>query len=460
MKSMLKALIWLYIVLLIFEGSLRKWVLPGLAEPLLIVRDPVVLLIYAIALGKGWFPKNGFMLVLAGLSVASVAASFLAGQGNLIILGYGLRTNYLHFPLIWVMATVLDRRDVEHIGIGLLLLAIPMTALMVVQFRAAPDAWVNTGVGTAEGEVGQLYGADGKIRPPGFFAFVTGPQLFYPLAAAFLLAQLTATKRRLHWILLVAAGLSILIALPVSISRTVMIATGVVGATFVLALPFATKGGAGIVRPLLILGVLAAGLSRLPVFKEGMDVFLIRWTEAASATGGDAWSDVIGRAISTLVNPFYFAAEAPFFGHGIGMASNVANRLINGVQGINLAEEEWGKNLLELGPVLGFAFIGFRFVLAFNLAAKSFRALRLDRDPLPLLILSACGVVVVQGQLGPPTLLGFVVLMPGLLLAALNPHEEPEEEDDEEKVAVEPAAIKSSRAVPRPNGHRPPVILR
>jgi hypothetical protein len=458
MKSTLKALIWLYIVLLIFEGSLRKWVLPGLAEPLLIVRDPVVLLIYAIAASKGWFPKNAFMVAIAGLIVASIILSFLAGQGNLVILGYGLRTNYLHFPLIWVMAKVLDRRDVEHIGLGLLLLAIPMTLLMVVQFRAAPDAWVNTGVGTAEGEVGQLYGADGKIRPPGFFAFVTGPQLFYPLVAAFLLAQLSATKRRLHWILLVGVGLSVVVALPVSISRTVMIATGVVGATYVLALPFATKGKTGIFRPLLILGVLAAALSQLPVFREGMDVFLIRWTEAASATGGDAVSDVIGRTIQTLVNPLYFAAEAPFFGHGIGMASNVANRLINGVQGINLAEEEWGKNLMELGPVLGFAFIGFRFALAFNLAAKAFRALRLDRDALPLLLLSACFVVVVQGQLGPPTMLGFVVLMPGLLLAALNPHVEDNEADAE--AAVESRAVEPDRAVPRPNDRRPPIILR
>src|SRR5258708_39486843 len=32
--------IFLYFWLLIFEGSLRKWVLPGLAAPLLVIRDP------------------------------------------------------------------------------------------------------------------------------------------------------------------------------------------------------------------------------------------------------------------------------------------------------------------------------------------------------------------------------------------------------------------------------------
>ncbi len=35
----LKKGIWLYFFLLLFEGALRKWVLPSLSAPLLIVRD-------------------------------------------------------------------------------------------------------------------------------------------------------------------------------------------------------------------------------------------------------------------------------------------------------------------------------------------------------------------------------------------------------------------------------------
>jgi hypothetical protein len=39
----LRQLLWLYFWLLIFEGALRKWLLPGLSTPLLLVRDPVAL---------------------------------------------------------------------------------------------------------------------------------------------------------------------------------------------------------------------------------------------------------------------------------------------------------------------------------------------------------------------------------------------------------------------------------
>src|SRR3984893_17277631 len=42
----LRRLIWLYFWVLIFEGALRKWIVPSLSHPLLIIRDPLVLLIY------------------------------------------------------------------------------------------------------------------------------------------------------------------------------------------------------------------------------------------------------------------------------------------------------------------------------------------------------------------------------------------------------------------------------
>ena len=56
----LRLLVWLYFWLLLWEGALRKWFFPSLSTPLLVVRDPVVLLIYAIALAKHVFPFNRF----------------------------------------------------------------------------------------------------------------------------------------------------------------------------------------------------------------------------------------------------------------------------------------------------------------------------------------------------------------------------------------------------------------
>ena len=444
----IRRLIWAYLILLLTEGALRKWVLPGLADVLLIVRDPVVLLIYALALARGVFPANGFIAAIALLAVGSVAGSLLAGQHNLIVMLYGLRINYLHLPLIWIMAQVLDRNDVQRIGTVVLLTALPMTYVMVQQFRSPMNAFINRGVGDAE--FGQIFGADGRIRPPGLFAFITGPQLFLPLAAAFFLHQ-AGVQRRLPWLILLATGGAIAIALPVSISRTVVLATGIVGIAFVGALPFTGERGGTVFRTVLIMGVLMLGLSFLPVFHEGRDVFLQRWTTAATGTDGDAWGGIRGRLLAGVMQPFQVMARAPLFGSGIGVGSNVGARLLSGRVGFLLAEDEWSKVILELGPLLGPAFLLLRVALTAYLGIVALRTLLVEREPLPLLLFAAVGFAVLQYQWGPPTVLGFAVFGSGLVLAALKPV--PVESD-----ALEPPveSTPTPDLVLSPSPYRPP----
>ena len=66
-----RRLIYLYLILLLIEGALRKWVLPQLANPLLIVRDPVVILIYIVALSGGVFPRNSFVISISVIAILS-----------------------------------------------------------------------------------------------------------------------------------------------------------------------------------------------------------------------------------------------------------------------------------------------------------------------------------------------------------------------------------------------------
>jgi hypothetical protein len=457
----IKRLIWLYLVLLIVEGAFRKWWLPSFADPLLIVRDPVVITIYVLAFFAGIFPRNSFMVAVAGLIAASVIASVFAGQMNLLVMAYGLRINYLHLPLIWIMGSVLNRKDVEWIGTFFLIVAIPMTLVMIAQFRSPMDALINRGVGNEEG--GQIFGADGRIRPPGLFSFITGPQCFYPLCAAFFFDQLGGAKR-MPWYLLIACGLAIAIALPVSISRAVMIGTGIVAVMFLITLPFSSARISSMGRPLILLCLLALLLSRLPVFKEGTDVFMMRWDQAAIESDGQAWGSLFDRSLRAFTNTVYFVAEAPFFGHGIGVGSNVGSLLLYGTMGFGLTEEEWGKVLLELGPILGAAFILFRTWLSIHLGLLAWRAARYDSNALPLLIWSALVFAILQGQWAPPTVLGFAVIGGGLILAALNPVEV---SDTAEAEAIEAAAAvplvlaeSSHAALPTPSDRRPPIVIR
>ena len=61
--AIIKKAIWIYFFLLLFEGALRKWFLPGISNGLLIIRDPIVLWIYYLAYSKGIFPTNNKYLI-------------------------------------------------------------------------------------------------------------------------------------------------------------------------------------------------------------------------------------------------------------------------------------------------------------------------------------------------------------------------------------------------------------
>ncbi|MEO6569757.1 MAG: hypothetical protein ABIO94_13420 [Opitutaceae bacterium] len=467
MHLRIKVLIWVYVVLLIIEGAMRKWLLPSMADYLLVIRDPVLLLIYALAVAEGVFPTNNiFMGVIGALAGASVLFSFLGGNTNPLVIAYGVRINYLHLPLIWIFGAVLNRRDVERLGTFLLLMAIPMTFVMVRQFDSPQDAWINRGVGADDR--GQIFGADGRIRAPGLFAFITGPQLFYPLVAAFFFDQLGGTKR-MPWYLLIVCGVAIAIALPVSISRTVMIATGIVAAAFVCTLPMSSSRLTSLARPFILVCLVLAALTQMPIFKKGTDVFMMRWDQAAQEAIGagedNAWASLSDRTIRAFTNTGYFLGEASLFGEGIGMGSNVGSRLTTGMVGFGLAEEEWGKIILELGPLLGLAFIAFRIWLTFYLGIEAWRALRNEKDALPLMIWAALMIAILQGQWAPPTVLGFAVLGGGLILAALNPVPESETDEVKAKAAAVASApvifgLPTHAALPEASNRRPPIVIR
>ena len=85
-----------------------------------------------------------------------------------------------------------------------------------------------------------------------------------------------------------------------------------------------------------------------------------------------------------------------------------------------LAENEWTRVLWESGPILGLAFLVWRTLLTFKLGWLSFIALRRGAL-LPILLFSSGFVLLLNGQLGQPTTLGFAVILNGLCLAATRP---------------------------------------
>ena len=101
-----RRLIWIYCIVWLIEGAIRKWVLPGLSLQLLLVRDPIALLIYYYAARARIFPMNGwlgFLWLITGLIFLQGIIQAMSGQVTWVVAAFGVRTFFLHMPLIWVI---------------------------------------------------------------------------------------------------------------------------------------------------------------------------------------------------------------------------------------------------------------------------------------------------------------------------------------------------------------------
>jgi hypothetical protein len=413
--KLLKSLIWLYLVLLLIEGALRKWALPSLATPLLIVRDPLVILIYALAFSCRRFPMNGFVVANFLLAAAAFCASIFAPDTNLSVTLIGLRCYFLHLPLIFVMERTLESEDLWLMGKFLFWFAIPETILCVWQFRSPQTAWVNLSVG---GQVTQgMSGALDKFRPSGTFSFTTGVAEFFPLTLAMLMGYML-TQRKLAWYLSVAAAVCVVVAVPISISRTNALMCALIllfSGAAVFALP---KSPRALVRVVLLIGVVMLVVSWLPQFDEGVQAFGARWTDSTGSDASSFNNNIVGRFFRDLIPPMDFLFDpASILGVGVGRGTLMAQGFLTGSRQFVLGEAEWPRLLLEMGPVLGLSFILLRIGICFRLVRTGYYALRRG-NILPTILSVEAFLLVLNAQWAQPTTLGFATFCAGLAFAA------------------------------------------
>lgn len=409
----IRRLIWLYLVLWLVEGGLRRWFFPGLATPLLLVRDPVAVAIYCLAGSKNLFPMNGFMISGAVLAFLTFANALAIGHGNPIVALYGMRCDFLHVPLIFIMGRVMRQKDLLFLAQVAVVIAIPYTALLVAQFYAPQDAWVNRGVGGSLEGAG-FSGALDRFRPPGTFSFITGPTILYPLFAACWFV-LVLTRKLPVWLML-ASGAAIMIAVPVSISRGMFLAVALVtvvgiGALFI-GRRLSMQSVLQVVVAAILLPIIAA---KVPAFYDGMEAFGSRW-EAATDDQGGVKVAIVDRILEELFGSF---KEVKAAGSGTGFSTNVGQKLLTQEIGFGSSEGEWGRLLFDNGFLLGSLLICYRLALAGSIGLAALRAWQ-GRSTQSLMFASAAFMGLLNGQWGQATSLGGAVIGGGLALAAAS----------------------------------------
>jgi hypothetical protein len=259
----------------------------------------------------------------------------------------------------------------------------------------------------------------------GPFASGAGQQQFAATACAIVLLAFL-TPRRLPqpplW-LLGAGAAGVLTALALSGSRGTVLQAGLCLA-FAVLLGLLGRGAALKTRALLwplALAILSLALYPL-VFPEGFAAFVERWTVADAAESRHFEWGVFGRAAYGLVDFLRLIGDVPLLGWGLGYGGNASitlDAVIDGVRPGQLAETDFARHMVDIGPLAGLAYIAFRLLLAGWLAVQVLRTLKLSDDPAPMLLFSYAAYVLTLGQItGQGAINVYGWLFTGLLIAA------------------------------------------
>ena len=413
----LKIAIWLYFLLWIFEGALRKWILPSLATPLLVVRDPIAIFIILKALNSGVKFVNPYVVISFIFTLLSLAITLTFGHGNLFVGLYGARIMLLHFPVIFIIGAVFKQNDILQIGYVMLMVNIVMTVLIYFQFTSPQDAYVNIGIG-GEGSAG-FDGAMGYFRPSGTFSFITGLSSFYIVASVFIF-YFWLSKKPCSTILLISSTIALLIALPLTVSRGAVIGVLIVGVFAFLGSSTSFKAIIKIVYTVAILSILFVILQKTTtIFNLGTEVFMNRVDTASSQKGGS----IVLRSIEGFTLPLIELLDQPILVGNLGMGTNAGAKMLTDKTDFLISEGELGRLGGEQGILFGGGLIALRLILAISLFYQSIRL----PNNLKLLPLTLCGTaltLIAQGQWAQPSVLGCAVLAAGLLVASINSNKE------------------------------------
>lgn len=412
--TFLKMLFWLYFLLLIFEGALRKWVAPELSAPLLVVRDPVALLIIWEAYRTRKWPQR-WTVIVAMLTVALVGLftlQMVIGENPLIVGLYGLRSYLLPFPVLFILGDNLDEEDLRKLGACTLWLLPPMTMLAVAQYLAPPGSLLNAGAYKGGTQIGYI---GGHVRSSGTFSFVAGVVHFCTLAAAFILYGLVRERFGKKWMLW-ASAFALLLSIPTTGARMLLAQLGAIIVCVGIGAAMGVSQFGKVFRIILPVAVASLLVAQLPVFSDAMQSMTER-ISGANAEEGEGGAE--GALIYRTIGPVFKAIEAVgssrnWLGQGLGSDASAMQVLVGQTE---WSDNEIDRELTEMGPIAGLGFGLFKLFLAVTLLGQALARAR-AQEPLALLMLPLAFSTLFFGTPEQPTVQGFLVISAAVCIAA------------------------------------------
>ena len=354
----------LLLFLLIYDGSIRKWLLPGAEQIVFIAKD--ALLVTALFLwlvlrgGKPLARLHPWVRLLFALYAYWVLLRvFSTSLPNLAVGLWGVKSHLLYASILLFLPLAYPKLENLFAVLEKIYpwLVIPVCSLAFAQVLAPADSFLNQQV--KEGTEGIAYfGEAGLVRVTGTFSYISGMAAFVQATCLLGMAlYLGGARSRLF---LVGLGFAFA-SLPVTGSRAV-VAVVMLGAGIMLLAAMAS-GAVGLKTVVRVVFVLAV-LGTISLYTQA-DIWTA-FSQRVDSTRADE-----NRSITAFTNAFDFMEGAGLTGFGTGSANLGAVALSGNVLPFSwlpfggVFEEESGRIVIELG-IIGWALsLGMRVGMLF-----------------------------------------------------------------------------------------------
>lgn len=362
-----------FLVLVLYEGALRKWMFPEYGNIIFVLKDllllaSALLLIAQGTLNVGLFKGTALPTAIFAYVAWVFLETFNSVSPSFTLSLIGARGYILYILVVPLcMATFKDSDDVMKGLRMFFILALPILVLGIAQFYSPVDALVNRYV--RQDQYGpSTFGAMNYVRVTGTFSYITGMTTLLFATTMLAIADLggerwkTLGRGKLSGTVLLLA----LFVVPMTGSRwSAYILVAVVPALWL----FYRRGGLSLValiRILFIGAVVAYALTQYG--QDSVQAF----QERASGSG-DADQRYHNMFLGILDSP----ASGTLFGYGVGTTHQAAATIVPDVQPYswipdNFAEDELVRIAVESGLIglvitltmrLGLLFAAYRCAL-------------------------------------------------------------------------------------------------
>lgn len=406
------------LMIVVFEGAVRKWFAASATLPLVLARDLLAAYLIFYVWKQGYFRKQkNLTMAMTAWTVCVVAWGMLQlilGQSSPVILVIGLRFWLLYLWFGYAAASAMSEADFRAFILTIVGLLLLMAPLAVAQYYSPPGARINSEVDSYEDDI--FVAVAGVVRTTGTFSFTLGYTTFLATATPLVLAVLAARKRNLRQLLFgLAVFVMLVVGTVVSGSRAaVLFSGGMLGVYLLAQLVFARARDKGKALITAIIVLLLVALFAL-IFQNAIETTQQRFEDAAAAES--FWE----RVLTIFIGEPNVYADFNWLGYGLGYGSNLASYVRTGSTLLfALVETEGGRTLLE-GGLLGYLFTGLKIVVLALGLWKSLQIAIRTGVVFPMLIWLTLVLALMTwpgiGQLSANPLLGMLF---GLALLALR----------------------------------------